>query len=236
MLLSGAAERRALPLALIGLTVERSESTAVTRRILDAVSLTIEPGAIVAVSGPSGAGKTTVLHAAAGLLRPDAGRVRWGELDITDLSEAARDHWRRDCVGLVLQDFQLIAELGVLENILLPVRFDHWRATPAMVERAGQLAARVGLDGRAVRAAALSSGEQQRVAIARALMRRPRLILADEPTASLDDDNGARVVDLLLSCAREEQASVLVASHDTRLLARATHLYRLAGGALQAVP
>jgi putative ABC transport system ATP-binding protein len=215
-------------LALRDLTVERRESAAVTRRILDAVSLAVAPGAVVAVTGPSGAGKTTLLHAAAGLLRPDAGSVRWGALEVSSLSETARDRWRRDCVGLVLQDFQLFAELGVLENILLPVRFDHWRASTAMTERAGRLAARVGLDGRAVRAAALSRGEQQRVALARALMRQPRLILADEPTASLDADNGARVIDLLLDCAREEQASILVASHDERLIARATHVHRLA--------
>jgi putative ABC transport system ATP-binding protein len=215
-------------LTLRHLTVERRESPAVTRRILDAVSLAVAPAAVVAVTGPSGAGKTTLLHAAAGLLRPDAGSVRWGDLELTGLGEAARDRWRRDTVGLVLQDFQLIAELGVLENILLPVRFDRWRATTAMIERAGRLAARVGLASRAARAAALSRGEQQRVAIARALMRRPRLILADEPTASLDADNGARVIDLLLDCAREEQASILVASHDERLIARATQVHRLA--------
>jgi putative ABC transport system ATP-binding protein len=214
-------------LTLGGLTVERRDAN-VTRRILDAVSLAVEPGAVVAVTGPSGAGKTTLLHAAAGLLRPDAGSVRWGELEVTGLGEAARDRWRRDSVGLVLQDFQLIAELDVLENILLPVRFDHWRATSAMIERADRLAARVGLDGRRTRAANLSRGEQQRVAIARALMRQPRLIVADEPTASLDADNGARVVDLLLDCAREAQASVLVASHDVRLLDRATRVHRLA--------
>ncbi len=229
---SSAAER----LTLGGLTVERRESPTVTRRILDGVSFAVEPGAIVAVTGPSGAGKTTLLHAAAGLLRLDAGSVRWGALEVTGLGETARDRWRRDSVGLVLQDFQLIVELSVLDNILLPVRFDRWRATPAMTERAGRLAARVGLDRRATRVSALSRGEQQRVAIARALMRHPQLIFADEPTASLDADNSARVVDLLIECAREEQASILVASHDARLLARATCVHRLAGGALQAEP
>jgi putative ABC transport system ATP-binding protein len=223
-------------LALRRLTVERRESPSVTRRILDAVSLTVEPGAIIAVTGPSGAGKTTLLHAAAGLLRPDAGSVRWGTLEVTGLGEAACDRWRRDSVGLVLQDFQLIAELDVLDNILLPVRFDSWRATSAVIERASRLAGRVGLDRRATRASALSRGEQQRVAIARALMRHPRIILADEPTASLDSDNSARIVDLLIACAREERASVLVASHDARVLARATCVHRLASGALQAEP
>jgi putative ABC transport system ATP-binding protein len=233
---SGEAERttsRSPPLAISGLVVDRRESPAVTRRVLDGVSVDVEPGSVVAVTGPSGAGKTTLLHAAAGLLQPQAGRVCWGDLDVTALSETKRDRWRRDSVGLIFQDFQLFAELSVLENILLPIRFDHWRTQQPMIERAALLAARVGLAERSLRAGALSHGEQQRVAIARALMRRPRLILADEPTASLDADNGARIIEVLIECAREEHASVLLASHDSHLLAHANRVYRLTAGGLQ---
>lgn len=235
---SGAAEpaaRRPPLLAITDLVVERGEALRPGRRILDRVSLVVEPGAVVALTGPSGAGKTTLLNAAAGLVSPDAGTVSWGGVDITALPEAARDRWRRNSVGLVFQDFQLLAELSLLENILLPVRFDHWRMPRAAVERAEQLANRVGLDPRGPRgprAGMLSRGEQQRLAIARALMRSPQLILADEPTASLDADNGARIADLLIETTRETAASILLVSHDGDLLRRAGCVHRLEGGRL----
>jgi len=213
--------------------VERREASRPGRRLLDRVSFVVDPGAIVAVTGPSGAGKTTLLHAVAGLVPPDAGTVSWGDLDVTALPEAGRDRWRRDSVGLVFQDFQLLAELGVLENILLPVRFDHWRMPRAAIERAEMLAARVGLDPAGPRAGRLSRGEQQRLAIARALMRAPRLILADEPTASLDADNSARVADLLIEATRETEASILMVSHDAGLLGRASRVHRLEAGGLR---
>ena len=174
-----------------------------------------------------------LLIAIAGLLVPKAGSVSWGGLDVTTLPEAARDRWRRDAVGLVFQDFQLLPELGVVENLLLPIRFDHWRTPRAMVERAAMLAARVGLAEHAARVATLSRGEQQRLAIARALMRRPSLILADEPTASLDADNANRVGALLIDCARESDASIVLVCHDAALLARAQRRYRLKDGKLR---
>ena len=221
-----------LTLAITELVVERREAARPSRRILDGVSFIVEPGAAVAITGPSGAGKTTLLHAVAGLVAPQAGTVSWGDLDVTALTETGRDRWRRDNVGLVFQDFQLLAELPVIENILLSIRFDHWRLPQASVERAEMLAARVGLAPRGPRAGKLSRGEQQRLAIARALMRAPRLILADEPTASLDADNSARVVDLLFEASRETQASLLLISHDAGLLARASRVHRLDAGVL----
>lgn len=219
-------------LTITDLIVERREAARPSRRILDRVSFTVEPGAAVAVTGPSGAGKTTLLHAIAGLVRPNSGTVSWGDRDVAALSEAARDRWRRDSVGLVFQDFQLLVELGVLENILLPMRFDRWRMPRRAIERAERLAVQVGLDPRASRAGTLSRGEQQRVAIARALMRAPQLVLADEPTASLDADNSARIADLLFETSREMQASLLLISHDAGLLARASRVHRLEAGVL----
>ena len=232
---SGAAERaarRTQSLAVSDLVVERREGSKPARTILDHVDLVVEPGAVVGITGPSGAGKTTLLHVIAGLLAPNAGAVRWGGSDVTALPEAARDRWRRDAVGLVFQDFQLLPELDVRENILLPIRFDHWRTPRAMVERAIMLAARVGLERREARAGALSRGEQQRLAIARALMRQPGLILADEPTASLDARNGALVRDLLIDCAGETGASVVLVSHDAAVLERVQQLHRLVDGRL----
>jgi putative ABC transport system ATP-binding protein len=216
-------------LAIADLVVERAD----TGRILDRASLVVEPGAVVAITGPSGSGKTTLLHAVAGLVKANAGKVAWGDLDLTKMSERARDRWRLDNVGLVFQDFQLFGELGVLDNILLPIRFDHGRTPQASRQRAAALAARVGLDDRAVLSSALSRGEQQRVAIARALMRAPRLILADEPTASLDPASGAQVADLLIEAARSAAASILMVSHDDALLKRAALVYRLGAGKLE---
>jgi putative ABC transport system ATP-binding protein len=163
-------------------------------------------------------------------VRADRGGIRWGNYDVAALSEWRRDRWRRDTVGLVFQDFQLFPELGVLDNILLPVHFDRLRMPAALRERARMLAERIGVDGATVRAGALSRGEQQRVAVARALIRRPALLLADEPTASLDPDNGRRVADLLFEMAGEAGATVLIVSHDPALLARVGAVYRLEAG------
>ena len=239
MQLSGAAEpslRRSLPLTVREVVVERMDAGDIARRILNRISLLIEPGIVLAVTGPSGAGKTTLLHAIAGLVIPDDGTVSWGDRTITSLSEGERDRWRRNTVGLVFQDFQLVGELGVLENILLPARFDRWRTPRALIDRAIMLADRVGLDHRARRVSALSRGEQQRVAIARALVREPQLILADEPTASLDSTNGAQIAELLIESARRTQASILLISHDRDVLRRADRVYQLVAGELGPAP
>jgi putative ABC transport system ATP-binding protein len=219
-------------LAVRDLVVERREAGRGAVAILDGVTLAVEPGAFVAVTGASGAGKTTLLNAIAGLTKPTAGTITWDGTDVGALSETGRDRWRRDNVGLVFQDFQLIAELGVLQNILLPIYFDHFRAPAAMTERAKALAERVGLAGRSLIAAKLSRGEQQRVAIARALMRAPRLVLADEPTASLDAPTGTRIADLLIQSCRDSSAALVVVSHDPALMARADRRLRLTSGRL----
>jgi putative ABC transport system ATP-binding protein len=223
-------------LSVEGLGVDRIEAGCVAGAILSDIHLVLEPGATAAITGPSGAGKTTLMHAVAGLVRPDRGGVRWGGSDIAAWPEQRRDRWRRDAVGLVFQDFQLFSELGVLDNILLPARFDRWRASAAMRERARSLAERVGVAAVTARAGALSRGEQQRVAVARALIRRPALLLADEPTASLDPENGARVADILFGMASEARTTVLIVSHDPALLARVGAIYRLEAGRLAAAP
>ena len=170
----------------------------------------------------------------AGLVTANAGAVTFKDRDIGKLSESRRDRWRRETIGFVFQDFQLVPELSIAENILLPLRFDAWRATAAQRLWLRELGRSVGLDDLAPRAAALSRGEQQRVALARALIRRPAVILADEPTASLDADNAARAADLLIATARRSGASLLVVSHDAMLLARMPTVWRLADGRLQA--
>lgn len=189
-------------------------------RVLDIPDLTIPAGARIGVTGASGSGKTSLLHLIAGLVAPDAGSVSWGGTVISELAAGARDRWRQASLGFVFQDFHLIPELDVAANITLPLTFSRWRIGAADEQRAAMLAARLGLGDLRRKANVLSRGEQQRVAIARAVLHRPALILADEPTASLDKAQAEAVGVLLLEIARETGATLICASHDAALLAR----------------
>ncbi len=199
----------------------------------DAPRLDVAPGALLGISGPSGSGKTTLLHVLAGLLTPSSGSVCWGGHELTTMREAARDQWRRKHVGLVFQDFHLVPELDARDNVLLPVWFGGWRADAAMIARADALLAQVGVPHPMRRASVLSRGEQQRVAIARALFGRPSVILADEPSASLDATTAALVSDLLVQSARDSGATLIVISHDPAMLDRLDIVRRMDKGVLQ---
>lgn len=172
----------------------------------------------VLVVGPSGCGKTTLLHLIAGLLVPTRGRVKVDGQDLAELSPRERDRFRGQRIGVVLQQFHLLPTLTALQNLLvaqsiagLPV--DH-TAARAMLRS-------LGVDERVdAFPHQLSVGQQQRVAIARALVNRPKLLLADEPTSSLDDETCSLVADLLLDATQRQGASLLIATHDTRLKAR----------------
>ncbi len=192
-------------------------------------NLSIAAGERVAVTGASGSGKTTFLNVVTGLERPGTGSVRWAGTDIARLSEAARDRWRAANVGLVMQDFHLFAGLSAVDNVLLPARLTVGADT-ALKERAHALLDRVGLSKHAQAVETMSRGEMQRVAVARALLRRPAVIVGDEPTASLDPDSAAAVADLLLELAGEEAATLIVATHDERLIARMPRVLRLVAG------
>lgn len=226
------AGRGPLPLLLDGVAVVHRRAGETPFRALSIDRLEIPPGAHVGLSGPSGAGKSTLLHLVAGLLAPTEGAVRWGETRLDRLGEGARDRWRRETVGFVFQDFHLIDELSVRDNVLLPARFADFRLAAGLAERARRLVERVGLADPARRAGRLSRGERQRVAVARALLLSPRLLLADEPTASLDAITAAEVAALLAEVAREAGATLLVAAHDPALLARLDAVHRLVGGRL----
>lgn len=217
-------------LVLTGIALDHRDGDGKSFRALDIPALELEPGAVLGVSGPSGCGKSTLLHLIAGLLRPNAGAVRWGDIEISALPEARRDRWRRETLGFVFQDFHLVPELDVAGNIALPASFSSWRLGPGGRERALALASRVGLKDPQRRAAVLSRGEQQRVAIARALFNAPRLILADEPTASLDAEHADEVSDLLVEVAEQSGATLICASHDPRLLARMAQRLALSAG------
>ena len=204
-------------------------------RVLDLPALTIAAGAHIGLRGASGSGKTSLLHLIAGLIAPDAGSVDWGATRLSDLPVGARDRWRQRTLGFVFQDFHLIPELDVAANIILPLSFSQWRIDAAQHRQAERLAARMGLTDLRRKAGVLSRGEQQRVAIARAVLRRPALILADEPTASLDAVHAEAVGALLVELARETGATLICASHDAALLARMDERLALGADAAAAI-
>jgi putative ABC transport system ATP-binding protein len=191
---------------------------------LDGVSLTFAAGSFTAVLGVSGSGKSTLLQCAAGLERTTSGRVWLCGQDLSQLSQRKQAVLRRQRVGFVFQDLNLLPELTVAENIALPLRLDHRRARRDDVEYA---AARVGLGGGQLRRrpAELSGGQQQRVAIARALITRPEVIFADEPTGALDPHTAVGVLRLLRGAA--DGTTVVIVTHDpqvTRFCDRAVFL------------
>jgi len=202
------------------------------RPALDIPALEIAPGGTVAVTGPSGCGKTSLIHVLSGLERASRGQVEWQGRDIEALGEGERDRWRADHVGLVMQEFHLFPGLTAFQNVVLPRRLARLRLEPAIADEAKRLLARVGIDNIRQPIETMSRGQMQRVAVARALVARPGIIVADEPTASLDPEAGAAVGDLLIELARDAGATLLVASHDTRLITRMDRVLRLEFGRL----
>jgi putative ABC transport system ATP-binding protein len=208
----------------------RFGSGAARTTALEDVRLEIGSGEFVAVAGPSGSGKTTLLNLIGALDRPSAGRVWVDGRALAELDDEAQARLRLQRLGFVFQRFNLIPVLTAGENVELPLLF---RGLPAH-ERGRRVAGaleRVGLAGRRDRRpGALSAGEQQRVAIARAVAGEPALLLADEPTASLDHENGAAVIELLHGLSRERGVTVLYATHDPELIALAGRVVRLRDG------
>lgn len=179
-------------------------------------SLTVKPGMFKALQGPSGSGKTTMLLCAGGLLHPDKGAVRACGADLYAMSQAERARHRAEHIGFVFQQFHLVPYLNVLENVLAPVLA---LARPDARSRAIELLDGFGMGHRLDHSPSeLSTGERQRVAMARALLTRPEIILADEPTGNLDEENAG----LVLSCLRDFAAAggaVLLATHDGKIAA-----------------
>jgi putative ABC transport system ATP-binding protein len=196
-------------------------------------SLHIDAGQRVAITGGSGSGKSTLINVVTGLEQAQAGRVLWNGEDIARLSETARDRWRAEHVGLVMQDFHLFPGLSAVENVLLPARLAH-AAGADVITHAHELLRAVSLARPDQRIESMSRGEMQRVAIARALLRRPGVIIADEPTASLDAEAGEAVGDLLLQLAAQTCATLMVVSHDQRLISRLDRRIALQGGRIVA--
>ncbi len=199
------------------------------------VTLHVARGEVVAIMGPSGSGKTTLLQIAGAIDRPTSGEVRIEGLDIAGLGRKALAVLRRRRLGFVFQTFNLMPGLTALANVALPLRLDGQSRAQA-AERAQQRLEEVDLGHRLHhRPAELSAGEQQRVALARALVIGPALVLADEPTGSLDHATGKIVIDGLARAARTHGAGVLLVTHDPAVAAVADRTYRMSDGHLGTV-
>lgn len=192
----------------------------------------VEAGGRAVITGASGSGKSTLVNVITGLEALKKGAVRWGSMDLAGLRESHRDRWRGEHVGLVMQDFFLFEGLSAIENILLPARLSG-AASASVGERAHRLVDLVGLSRPDQKVETMSRGEMQRVAVARAVLRKPGVIIADEPTASLDEASGQQVIELLLSLADEDKCMLLVVSHDPRLIARFGRRIRLSAGRIE---
>jgi putative ABC transport system ATP-binding protein len=220
-------------LALRAVTRDFAAAGGATLPVLRGVSAELEAGAAVAVTGRSGSGKSTLLHLAAGLDAPTSGEVVLLGHPLSGLGDAGRTRLRRDHVGLVFQFFHLLPHLSVLENVLVPALVAGDAPGPAEA-RARALLERVELAARAAEAVdRLSGGERQRVALCRALLRRPRLLLADEPTGNLDEASGQRVLELLFELAREDGSALLFVTHSRELAGQADRVWTLHGGRLE---
>jgi putative ABC transport system ATP-binding protein len=201
-------------------------------RAIDGVRLTVGAGELVAVYGPSGSGKTTLLELAAAVVAPESGSVHFGGLDVGAMSDAEAARYRRS-LGFVLQGFHLHPGVSAIDNASLKLLFDGWSPRDARRQAARWLG-RVGLTPRAHHPPErLSMGERQRVAIARALVNEPALVLADEPTSSLDSERGRETLGLLTEICHERGVAVLLATHDPDAAAFADRVCDLRDGVLR---
>jgi putative ABC transport system ATP-binding protein len=200
-------------------------------RAVDDVSLTVAPGETVALYGPSGSGKTTLLLMVAMLLQPTAGTILIGERDISTLSEHEASHFRLSELGFIRQSFDLLPGVSAIDNATLKLlKTRRWREARREI---APLLTRLGLDERMHhRSETLSMGERQRVMIARALSTAPRLLLADEPTGSLDSRRGREVLELLRELSREREVAAVIVSHDPMAAEYADRVLALRDGQL----
>ena len=214
--------------------LERTYVTAAgSLSVLKGVDLDVAPGEIVGLIGPSGSGKSSLLHAAGLLEHPDAGRITILGVDCSSLNERERTRVRLSTIGFVYQFHHLLPEFSALDNVALP-RMIAGEDRKAAGARAAELLDGLGLKDRAHhQPAQLSGGEQQRVAVARALANSPRLLLADEPTGNLDPATSTAVFDSLYALARREGVAALVATHNLALAGHMDRVFALRDGRLE---
>jgi len=197
---------------------------------LKGVSFSIENGEMVALMGASGSGKSTLLSLIGGLDKCDSGSISVDEKNISTLNAEKLADFRRDKIGFVFQQFNLIPTLSVIENIMLPLlpikmeKAECYRAAMEVIEKVGLDTREKHLPGE------LSGGEQQRVAIARALINKPEIILADEPTGDLDSKTGEKILDLLMALNKKEKVTIIIATHDDKIAKKIKHKIILKDG------
>lgn len=194
-------------------------------KVLDVEHFSMAPGEQTILLGESGGGKTTLLHCIAGIMAPTSGSIVLDNVELTKLSEAGRDRMRAAKIGYVFQSFNLLAGFTALENVRLGMTFGDGKHDAG---RAKHLLERVGLGERlGHKPAQLSVGQQQRVAVARALANRPKLLLADEPTANIDPQNQQRIIDLIRQTCQEENVALLMVTHSMQVADQFPRVERL---------
>ncbi|WP_044470765.1 ABC transporter ATP-binding protein [Mannheimia massilioguelmaensis] len=198
--------------------------------ILQLEKLKILAGEQVAIIGPSGCGKSTLLNLVSGLLKPTSGEIEWDKNNIASLSPAEQDKWRFQHVGMIMQDFYLTPGLSAIENVLLPISFLYWTVSNEYYQKAKDLLLSLNMPNVDTNVEHLSRGEKQRVAIARALIMNPKILIADEPTASLDVENGHKISELLTALCKDQNITLLVATHDPYLIGLMKRCIRLENG------
>ncbi len=201
--------------------------------IFSGLTFQVDPGECVALVGESGAGKSTLLHLLGALEEPTAGTIYFQGSSLASLNERQLARYRNRDIGYVWQNCHLLPEFTALENVALPLRI-HGTPEETSQQRAAKLLERVGLGGRLDHLSGeLSGGEQQRVAIARSLVAEPKLLLADEPTGNLDERTGESVMRMLLRLVREEELSILIATHNPAFAALCDRVFRFEHGRLR---
>jgi putative ABC transport system ATP-binding protein len=198
--------------------------------VLDNVSFQVAQGNSLAIIGPSGSGKTTLLGLCAGLDVPTSGTLSLMGFKLNNMSEDDRAYLRNQYVGFVFQNFQLLATLTALENVMVPLEL---RGEKNVAPKAKELLERVGLKERMHHyPTQLSGGEQQRVAMARAFITAPKILFADEPTGNLDEENASHITDLLFGMNREQQTTLVLVTHNLELAKMTQRILRMKGGKL----
>jgi putative ABC transport system ATP-binding protein len=198
--------------------------------VLDSVSFNVEQGNSVSIIGPSGSGKTTLLGLCAGLDTPSSGVISLMGFKLNAMSEDDRAYVRNQYVGFVFQNFQLLATLTALENVMVPLEL---RGEKNVMNKAKELLSRVGLASRMTHyPSQLSGGEQQRVAMARAFITDPKILFADEPTGNLDEENAHHITDLLFGMNKEQKTTLILVTHNLELAQKTQRILQMRGGRL----